>query len=119
MFSEMCYLSIKCYRHLPHCRYEVDDFIVSPPSNEDGSFFHLRYGQRAKRRTSTYDRINQELGMTVEVCACLHPYFAPLLIVIFILFYFFFLGGLVLRFFFFSWCFYYGLVFVYSKQNLS
>ncbi|XP_068250023.1 uncharacterized protein [Palaemon carinicauda] len=48
-------------------RYEVDDFIVSPPSNEDGGFFHLRYGQRSKPRASTYDRINQELGMAIEV----------------------------------------------------
>ncbi|XP_064089500.1 uncharacterized protein LOC135203608 [Macrobrachium nipponense] len=48
-------------------RYEVDDFIVSPPSNEDGGFFHLRYGQRSKPRASTYDRINQELAMTIEV----------------------------------------------------
>lgn len=48
-------------------RYEVDDFIVSPPSNEDGGFFHLRYGRSTSPRPSTYDRINQELGMTVEV----------------------------------------------------
>ncbi|XP_047480393.1 uncharacterized protein LOC125032988 [Penaeus chinensis] len=48
-------------------RYEVDDFIVSPPSNEDGGFFHLRYGRAPSPRPSTYDRINQELGMTVEV----------------------------------------------------
>lgn len=53
---------------LAHNRYEVDDFIVSPPSNEDGGFFHLRYGRAPSPRPSTYDRINQELGMTVEVC---------------------------------------------------
>ncbi|KAK7086542.1 hypothetical protein SK128_027168, partial [Halocaridina rubra] len=47
-------------------RYEVDDFIVSPPSNEDGGFFHLRFGHRTNPRSSTYDRINKELSMTVE-----------------------------------------------------
>ncbi|XP_042208014.1 uncharacterized protein LOC121856484 [Homarus americanus] len=50
-------------------RYEVDDFIVSPPSNEEGGFFHLRYGRMPSSRTrsSIHDSANQEMAMTVEV----------------------------------------------------
>ncbi|XP_076060833.1 uncharacterized protein LOC143036861 [Oratosquilla oratoria] len=46
-------------------RYEVEDFIVSPPSSEEG-FFQLRYGHSHGRRQSTYDRIESEIPLEVQ-----------------------------------------------------
>lgn len=39
---------------------------MSPPA-DDSSFFSLRYGLQRKPNESMYDRINKELGLTVEV----------------------------------------------------
>ena len=52
---------------LAWCRYEVDDFIVSPPSLDDGGFLRLRYGRTSHTDAATHDR-SQDVGMTVEVC---------------------------------------------------
>lgn len=50
-------------------RYEVDDFIISPPSNEDGGFFHLGSGRnpRSWLRRSSFGYTDQEMSMSVEV----------------------------------------------------
>ncbi|KAK8381504.1 hypothetical protein O3P69_018529 [Scylla paramamosain] len=45
-------------------RYEVDDFIVSPPSIDDGGFLRLRYGRACTPQPSPQ---GQDGGMTVEV----------------------------------------------------
>lgn len=47
-------------------RYEVDDFIVSPPSLDDGGFLRLRYG-RTNTHASSLQGPGQDGGMTVEV----------------------------------------------------
>lgn len=47
-------------------RYEVDDFIVSPPSHEDGEFLRLRYGRNRDQDTAQQEA-GQDGGMTVEV----------------------------------------------------
>ena len=45
----------------------MDDFIVSPPSLDDGGFLRLRYGRTSHTDAATHDR-SQDVGMTVEVC---------------------------------------------------
>lgn len=54
---------------LARCRYEVDDFIGSPPSHEDGDFLRLRYG-RNRDHDMAHHEAGQDGGMTVEVCVC-------------------------------------------------
>ncbi|KAL7639905.1 UNVERIFIED_CONTAM: hypothetical protein RMT77_009318 [Armadillidium vulgare] len=46
-------------------RYDDDELSMSPPA-DDSSFFSLRYGLQRKPNESMYDRINKELGLTVE-----------------------------------------------------
>ncbi|KAK3866291.1 hypothetical protein Pcinc_028171 [Petrolisthes cinctipes] len=51
-------------------RYEVDDFIVSPPTNDDEGFMRLRYGRYPSQRhhhLSPVDGAQSDLAMTVEV----------------------------------------------------
>ena len=47
--------------------YDEFDF-GSPPSQDEGGFLRLNYNAVQKPRLSTFDRINQELGLAIEVC---------------------------------------------------